>query len=209
MSAKPRRHVIAGLVLAGGLSRRMGGGDKSLLDLNGMTLAARSVARLAPQVARLAISSNLAPSSFADLGVPVLSDLMPGFQGPLAGILTGLEWASDQGLAALSTVAVDTPFFPDDLVARLAAGMAAESRPIALAQSAGRTHPVFGLWMASMTEPLRAFLLGGSRKVLDFATTQGFCAVDFPVDPGAVDPFFNVNTPADADRARAMLEPTP
>jgi molybdopterin-guanine dinucleotide biosynthesis protein A len=190
------RGDVAGLVLAGGHGRRMGGRDKAFLPLGGMPLVARAVARLAPQVGAVAISSNRAAAVFAPLGVPVLPDSVGA--GPLAGLLAGLAWARDRGFASLQTVAVDTPFFPIDLVARLAA--AAEGG-VAVARSGGRVHPVFALVPVDLAEDLARHLGdGASLRVGDWLAAQGRAVVDFE-GGGACDPFFNINTQGDLDAA--------
>ncbi len=201
-----------GVILAGGLSRRMGGGDKGLLELCGRSLLARVIERLRPQVAGLALNANGDAARFDAFGLPVVSDSVSGFAGPLAGVLAGLDWAADQGAGAIVTAAADTPFLPADLVPRLqqaAAGMAA---PLALAATPdarrGRVrHPTFGLWPVVLREDLRAALDGGLRKVVLWTERHGAREAMFA--PAGFDPFFNVNAPEDLARARAMLEHMP
>ncbi|MEM8578786.1 MAG: molybdenum cofactor guanylyltransferase MobA [Pseudomonadota bacterium] len=195
-----------GLILAGGRATRMGGGDKGRLRLGGRTLFDHVLDRIAPQVAGLALNANGDASRFDDLGLPILPDSVGDFPGPLAGVLAGLDWAAGQGADTIVTVAADTPFFPEDLVPRLllaAEGMAA---PLALAASAedGRTlrHPTFGLWPTALRDDLRAALAAGTRKVVAWTDPHGARAAVFP--SGAVDPFFNVNTPDDLARAEAL-----
>lgn len=188
------REAVAGLVLAGGGGRRMGGRDKAFLDLGGEPLVARVVARLAPQVAAVAISSNRPEDVFAFLGLPVLADDGGRRVGPLAGLLAGLAWARDLGFTHLQTVAVDTPGFPADLVARLA--VAAGREGLAVARSAGRVHPVFALVPVRLAADLEAHLRsGGSLRVADWLDRHDPAFVDF--ESGDRDPFFNINTPAD------------
>lgn len=199
------------IILAGGRATRMGGGDKGRLDLHGQSMLARILDRLAPQCDAIALNANGDPARFADLGLPVLADGLPGFPGPLAGILAGLDWAAAQGADRVLSVAGDTPFFPSDLARRLAA----HGNGIVLAASrdgAGRVadHPVFGLWPVALRPDLTAFLHAGERRVRRFADLHGAARVVWDTEP--VDPFFNVNTPADLDRARALLvrpHPTP
>jgi len=194
--------AIAGLVLAGGRGRRMGDRDKAFLTLGGTRLVDRAVARLGPQVAALAISSNRAPADFAAHGLPVLADRQEGAGGPLAGLHAGLAWASAQRFTHLQTVAVDAPFFPGDLVVRMAA---ARSGGVVVARSAGRAHPVFALVSTDLATDLDAHLrTGGSLRVADWLASHHPVHVDFdPVDGG--DPFFNINTPGDlADAAACM-----
>jgi molybdopterin-guanine dinucleotide biosynthesis protein A len=211
---KQDRTRIAGVVLAGGLSRRMfasagGTGDKALLALDGGTLIGHVVARLAPQVARIVINANGDPARFAALGLPVVADTVAGFVGPLAGVLAGMRWAAGEaGAAHVATVSADAPFLPPDLVARLAAAVAGEPRAIALARSDGGFHPVIGLWPVALADDLEAALGAGVRKVLDWTCRHVMRAVDFaPVVIGGarVDPFFNANTPEELDEARRLL----
>jgi molybdopterin-guanine dinucleotide biosynthesis protein A len=194
--------AIPGLILAGGRGRRMGGADKAMVPLAGRPLIAHVVERLAPQAGPLALSANGDPGRFAGLGLPVLADGEPG-AGPLAGLLAGLEWAAGLGAEALVTAAVDTPFLPRDLVARLRA--AAGPAGIAVAGTPGgggpERHPTAGLWPVGLRERLRADLAAGERRLGAWAEAQGCVVARFP-DPDA---FFNVNTPGDLARAEAML----
>lgn len=197
---------IGGLVLAGGLSRRMGGGDKSLRSLAGMPMIARVIERLAPQVGPLAISANSDPAAFADFRLPVLADLHPGRAGPLAGVLTGMDWVARRpDLSHLVTVATDAPFLPRDLVARLRA-CAAPDR-LVLARSASGRHPVFGLWPVSLRDDLAGWLTT-SPTMRVFAWVERhetvWCEFD-PEVPGGPDPFFNANTPEDLAAAEEHL----
>lgn len=212
MAAEPVRKdangKVAGIILAGGLSRRMGGGDKSLAQLAGRPMLRHVAERLSPQVAGLAINANGDPSRFATFGLPVIADSFEGFAGPLAGILAGLEWAADARLDAVASVAADTPFFPQDLVSRL--GRAAGRRGvISVAASQDRRHPVFALWPLELRRQLEKFLSAGNRRVWDFIETHQFVEVDFPMAQfpgGQSDPFFNVNTQADLAEAERILE---
>lgn len=197
---------VAGLVLAGGLSRRMGGGDKALRTLGGRSLVDRVVERICPQVAALALNANGDPARFAAFGLPVLPDAVDGHAGPLAGVLTGLEWAAERMPEArwLATVATDTPFLPEDLVARLRHAVAADGAEGACVRSGGRDHPVFALWPVAMAAGLRQALVGeGVRRVGDWIARHRFARAVFAADP--VDPFFNVNRPDDLAAAEAML----
>jgi molybdopterin-guanine dinucleotide biosynthesis protein A len=179
---------IAGVILAGGRGRRMGGADKALIPLRGRPLIAHAIARLSPQVTALAISANGDPARFAAFGLPVLADADP--RGPLSGVLAGLGWAA--GHDALVTVAVDTPFFPADLVARLAAAGAP-----AMAASRGDLHPTFALWPLTAAPALQAFLASGAHpRVTDFARSLHAATVAF--DDGD---FSNINTPDDLSAA--------
>ena len=187
-----------GVILAGGLASRMGGGDKGLLRLGDGTILSHVIARLEPQVAGLALNANGDPARFADLGLPVVPDSIEGFAGPLAGVLAGLDWAATMGAEHIFTAAADTPFLPCDLVPRLLATGA----PLALAATADGAHPTFGLWPVALRDDLRAALQGGLRKVVHW-TDRHHAATAMFDGPG--DPFFNVNTPDDLARAEAML----
>ena len=198
--------AVLGVILAGGRSARMGGGDKALLSLGGRPLLARVVDRLRPQVRGLALNANGDPARFAAFGLPVVPDPVGGFAGPLAGILGGLRWAGGQAEppAGIVTAAADTPFFPADLAARFAA--AAGAGGPAIARSNGRLHPVFGYFPVDCADDLDAFLRRqASRKVNDWLDRVGFTAVDFPGGTEHADPFFNVNTPADLAAAEASI----
>ncbi|MBC2834714.1 molybdenum cofactor guanylyltransferase MobA [Paragemmobacter straminiformis] len=191
---------LFGVILAGGQGRRMGGADKALLRLAGRTLVARSVDRLEPQVERLAISANGDAARFGGLGLPVLADDAP--QGPLSGVLAGLDWAAPLGATAIVTVAVDCPFFPGDLVPQLALAAERSAGGVALARSGGDDHPTFGLWPVGLRGALRDFLASGEKaRVRAFADMQGAARADFAGN-GA---FGNLNTPDDLARAEAMI----
>jgi molybdopterin-guanine dinucleotide biosynthesis protein A len=199
-----KSHVL-GLVLAGGLARRMGGGDKARLRIGGQTILERVLERLAPQCAAIAINANGDPARFADTGLPVIPDTVPGFVGPLAGILAGLEWAAKHapGVADVVSVPGDCPFLPSDLVTRLMAARDAAGVPLACAGSGEWRHPVIGLWPITLQADLRKALVErGLRKIEMFAAPHGVAIADWPVTP--VDPFFNVNTPEDAAEANRM-----
>ncbi len=194
-----------GVILAGGQARRMGGGDKALLMLGGHSLLARVVDRLAPQVEGLALNANGATSRFAAFGLPVISDTVEGFAGPLAGVLAGLDWAAEQGADQIVTAAADTPFFPRDLVEKLQAA----GGSIALAASPHTRrglvrHPTFGLWPVDLREDLRAALLAGTRKVVDWTDRHNTTMAEFSNQP--FDPFFNLNTPEDMLNAEQLLQ---
>jgi len=188
--------MVAGVILAGGQSRRMGGGDKPLLPLGAAPMLAHIIARLAPQTTRLAISANGDPARFAGFGLPVLADETPDQPGPLAGILAALIWAESLGESAVVTVPGDTPFLPQDLVARLEA-----AGPFAIAATAERSQPIFGLWPVALATPLRAALAADQRRVNAFAEAHGVARARFD-DPAA---FFNVNTPDELAQAEAWL----
>jgi molybdopterin-guanine dinucleotide biosynthesis protein A len=193
-----------GVILAGGAARRMGGGDKGRLAVGGVPIVARVVARLAPQVDRLALSANGDPGRWADMGMPVLPDADPDRPGPLAGVLAGLDWAAATGCPHIVTAAADAPFAPPDLVPRLLAAAAPSGIALAATMEGDRTvhHPTFGLWPVALRDDLRAALAGGTRKVRAWTDRHGAGMALFPTEP--VDPFFNVNTPDDLARAEAL-----
>ena len=194
----------SGTILAGGQARRMGGGDKGLLTIGDATMLEHVIDRFAPQVGELALNANGDEARFAKFGLPVLADPVAGYAGPLAGVLAGLDWAAGRGGANIVTAAADTPFLPADLVARLLDAAVAQGRQIALARTATGLHPTFGLWPVALRDDLRAALSAGVRKVVDWTDRHGAASAEFPV--GEFDPFFNVNTPEDLDRAQDYLE---
>lgn len=203
--------TVAGVILAGGLSRRMGGGDKSLRLLGGRPVLAHVVARARPQVAALVLNANGDPARFADFGLPVAPDVIEGFAGPLAGILTGLAWAEANlpGCEWLASFACDAPFLPEDLVARMLAAVEAEGAELACAASRGRAHPVFGLWPLGLRADLEAAMRDEEiRKVDRWTARHRLVQVDFPeveTPQGLLDPFFNANRPEDLDEAARRL----
>jgi len=199
---------IAGVVLAGGLARRMGGGDKTLLDLGGKPILAHVLARLWPQVSQVILNANGDIDRFSEFDLPVVTDSISDFAGPLAGVLAGMDWAAKNGFSRIVTVAGDTPFFPEQLVMALGLGMESEQTPLAMAVSAHQTrgldrHPTFGIWDVGLRENLRAALDGGVRKVVQWTMPTGCANVFF--DGFADDPFFNINTPDDLARAKEIL----
>ncbi len=209
---------IGGVILAGGLARRMGGGDKALLPIDGQPMLAHIVARIAPQVSAFIINANGDPARFAEFGAPVVADPIDGFAGPLAGILAGLLWAKSlkPSLTHVVSVAGDTPFFPADLAARLSKMRGDATETIVLAASGGRVHPVFGLWPVSLASDLSAFLADSdNRKILAFVDRHPSDQVEFSAISGAngdVDPFFNINRPDDITDAQLLaraLAPAP
>lgn len=195
-----------GVILAGGLASRMGGGDKGRLLLGETSILDHVIARLSPQVDAVALNANGDAGRFSDLGLPVLADSIEGYAGPLAGVLAGLDWAANQGAEHIVTAAADTPFFPGDLVPRLLAAAEDQSKPIALARTEDGRHPTFGLWPVALRDDLRKALEDGLRKVVLWTDSHGTAYADFPSGP--FDPFFNVNTPEDLERARQLLENT-
>jgi molybdopterin-guanine dinucleotide biosynthesis protein A len=197
---------VTGVVLAGGLSRRMGGGDKCLRLLGGRPILSCILERLRPQVGPLVLNANGDGARFGVFALPVAADVIEGFAGPLAGILTGMRWARAHHPAArwMVSAAADAPFLPLDLVDRLRAAAEAAGTPLACARSVGQAHPVFGLWSIALEPDLaRAVIEEGVRKVDAWTSRHGCIEVDFPVE--GIDPFFNVNRPEDLAAAEAFL----
>lgn len=204
-----------GVILAGGLATRMGGGDKALLSLRGRSLLEHVIERLEPQVSGLALSANGDPARFADYDLPVLPDTISDFPGPLAGVLAGLDWAAELGAETVVTVASDTPFFPRDLVERLCETAKGQSRPLVLAATPRGSeetrsmtkglirHPTFGLWPVALRDDLREALENGLKKVVLWTEKHGGREAVFETD--RFDPFFNVNTPEDLMKAEEFL----
>jgi len=196
---------ILGLVLAGGLARRMGGGDKARIRIGGKTILERVLARLTPQCARVILNANGDPARFADAGLPVVADSVPDFPGPLAGILAGLDWAAAHApdVGDMVSVPGDCPFLPDDLVERLAAARQAAGVPLACARSGEWRHPTVALWRVALRDDLRkAVAEEGLRKIESWTARHGVAIADWPDRP--VDPFFNVNTPEDVAAAERI-----
>jgi molybdopterin-guanine dinucleotide biosynthesis protein A len=194
-----------GLVLAGGLARRMGGGDKARIRIGGKTILDRALARLRPQCAGVIINANGDPARFADTGLPVVADSVPDFAGPLAGILAGLDWAAANAPSNewLVSAPGDCPFLPKNLVARLHEVRAAAGTPLACARSGEWRHPVVALWPVALRDDLRRALTDdGLRKIEIWTARHGVAIADWPAEP--IDPFFNVNTPEDAARAEEL-----
>lgn len=199
-----------GLLLAGGLARRMGGGDKPLRLIAGRTILAHVIERLAPQCESLLVNANGDPARFAAYGLPVVADSVPDFAGPLAGILAGLDWmaANRPELEWLVSVAADTPFIPRDLVARLHVAREAQNVPLACAASGGWTHPVIGLWPVRLREALRhALTVEDERKIDRWTARHGCASAQWPTEP--VDPFFNANKPDDLAEAERLFTSLP
>jgi molybdenum cofactor guanylyltransferase len=201
---------LVGLLLAGGQSRRMGGGDKALRELAGASLLARVIERLRPQVEALVLNANGDPDRFAAFGLSVVADSIPDFAGPLAGVLAGLDWAAAHhpDCAAVVSVATDAPFLPRDLAARLVAAVSETGADLACAASGGRAHPVFGLWPVRLRDDLRrAVAEEGIRKVDQWTARYRLVTVAFVDRP--VDPFFNANRPEDLETAARLLPVVP
>jgi molybdopterin-guanine dinucleotide biosynthesis protein A len=198
--------IVAGILLAGGLSRRMGGGDKCLRLLGSTTILARVIARAAPQVGMLALNANGDPARFADYRLPVVADSMPDFAGPLAGVLAGLDWAAatSDDVTHVASFATDAPFLPTDLVARLQTALVTDAADLACAASGGRAHPVFALWPVALRDELRRAMRDeGVRKVDAWTARYRLALVDYAAAP--IDPFFNTNRPDDLEVGERLL----
>lgn len=198
--------IIVGAILAGGLSRRMGGGDKGLRLLAGVPILARIAERAAPQVDKLLLNANGSAGRFVALGLPVVPDGLPDNPGPLAGLLAVFDRCAGQWPEAawIATFPADAPFFPDDLVRRLREAAEAAGADAACAVSGGRLHPLFGLWRPPLALALRrALLTDGLRRAGLWAERTGAVRVEFPAAP--YDPFFNVNGPEDLAEAERLL----
>lgn len=194
-----------GVLLAGGLARRMGGGDKPLLALGGRPILAQAIERLRPQCAALILNANGDPARFSAFGLPVVADSVAGFAGPLAGVLAGMDYAAAHWPDArdILSAPADTPFLPGDLVARLHAARGTAGARIAVAASGGRVHHAVALWPVALRDDLRRALVEEElRKVSAFIARHGSVTVDWPTEPH--DPFFNVNQPEDLARATEM-----
>ena len=206
MSEAVRIGPIVGVILAGGLSRRMGGGDKCLRPLAERPLLAHIVDRVQAQVTRLVLNANGAPERFRAFGLPVVADSVGGYAGPLAGILAGLDWAAANvpDCRMLASFAADAPFVPRDLVARLLAAIDRDKADLACAASGGQAHPVFGLWRVDLRDALRDALVREQiHKVDRWTGRYRLVQVEFPAEP--LDPFFNANRPEDLAAAERMF----
>ncbi len=197
---------VAGVLLAGGLARRMGGGDKCLRPIAGETLLARVIARVAPQVGPLILNANGDPARFASYGLPVVADVVEGYAGPLAGILTALDWAAENAPhhPLVASFATDAPFLPRDMVEVMVEARDLAGADLACAVSGGRTHPVFGLWPVELRADLRhALVEQGERKIDRWTASHRLVEVVFPCDP--VDHFFNANRADDLAEAERLI----
>jgi molybdenum cofactor guanylyltransferase len=193
------------VLLAGGLARRMGGGDKPMRAIGGRTILDRVIARLRPQCSDLILNANGDPARFAAFGLPVVPDSVADFPGPLAGILAGLDWvaANRPDAAWMLSAAGDCPFLPRDLVARLTAARATEGAELGVAASGGQSHPVIGLWKVALREELRhALTVEDIRRIDRFTARYPLATVSWPITP--VDPFFNANTAEDLAEAERL-----
>jgi molybdenum cofactor guanylyltransferase len=194
-----------GLILAGGLARRMGGGDKARIRIGGRTILDRVLERFTPQCLGVILNANGDLARFADTGLPVVADSVPDFAGPLAGILAGLDWAAEHtpDIEYVASVPGDCPFLPHDLVARLHAARLAAEKPLACARSGDWRHPVAALWPVTLRADLRKALIEESLHKIEIWTGRhGVAIAEWPTAP--VDPFFNVNTPEDVEEAERI-----
>lgn len=205
--------MTLGVLLAGGLGRRMGGGDKPTRMIGGRTMLEHVIERLGPQCDGLVLNANGDPVRFARFGLPVVADTIEGYPGPLAGMLAALDWTADNrpDVEWVVSAAGDCPFLPRDLVARLQRTRMTEGADLAVAASGGQAHPVIGLWKVALRDELRHALTNeGLRKIDRWTTRYGLAIVSWPAEP--VDPFFNANTVddlAEAERLAALLAANP
>jgi molybdenum cofactor guanylyltransferase len=194
-----------GVLLAGGLARRMGGGDKPMRTIAGRTILERVIARLTPQCDGLILNANGDPARFASFGLTVIADNVPDFPGPLAGILAALDWtaANRPEVAWVLSAAGDCPFLPRDLVARLHEARMNENAQLAVAASGGQSHPVIGLWAVGLRDALRqALTVEDVRKIDRWTARYKLATVTWPTTP--LDPFFNANTVEDIAEAEGL-----
>ncbi|MEM7636926.1 MAG: molybdenum cofactor guanylyltransferase MobA [Pseudomonadota bacterium] len=198
---------VVGCILAGGLARRMGGGDKGLIELAGRPVLDHVIDRFGAQVGSVILNANGDPDRFAGYGLPVMADTVEGFAGPLAGVLAGLSWAAENAPDAewVATAATDTPFFPTDFVGRLLAAIQHQGADMACAASEGRNHPVFGLWPVRLKDDLHSALVDEDIRKVDLWTARHkLVAVEFTAS--GFDPFFNVNRPDDVPEAERIAK---
>ncbi len=199
------RDIIPGVLLAGGLARRMGGGDKPMRTIGDRTILERVIARLAPQCDGLILNANGDPARFAAFGLPVIADSVADFPGPLAGILAALDWmaANRPDVSLILSAAGDCPFLPRDLVSRLHDALVKENAQLAVAASGDQTHPVVGLWSVSLRDELRhALVVEDVRKIDRWTARYRLATVTWPTEP--LDPFFNANTVEDIAEAERL-----
>jgi len=198
---------LPGVVLAGGLARRIGGGDKPMREIRGRTILSRVIARLTPQCQCLLLNANGDPQRFAAFGLPVVADEMRDYPGPLAGILAALDWtaANRPNATWILSVAGDCPFLPRDLAVRLHQAVIARDAQLAVAASQGQSHHVIGLWAVALRDALRhALVVEGVRKIDRWTARYRLATVTWPTE--AVDPFFNANTIEDLAEAERLAE---
>lgn len=202
--------AVVGVLLAGGKSSRMGGGDKCLLPLAGRPMLAHVIERLRPQVSELILNANGDDGRFSAFGLPVVADRLGGYSGPLAGVHAGLEWAiaNRPDSRYVITAATDTPFFPADLVARFRAQLDGNRPKLLVAGSEAGIHPVFGLWPVALAPAIEESLARGMRKVQSWVREHQAEEIFFPateVGGRKIDPFFNLNSPEEFAEANALL----
>ena len=201
MSAKP-----ACVILAGGLARRMGGGDKPLKTIHGKTILDRVIDCARPQTSAMTLNANGDPARFAQWDLPVVADSIEGFAGPLAGVLAGMDWAAEHAPDAefILSIAADCPFLPNDLVSKLESAREAANADISVAHSGGQAHPVIALWRVALRDELRHALVEENMRKIDRWTARyRLASAEWPPEP--VDPFFNANTPEDIAEAERLL----
>ena len=203
---------IPGIILAGGLSTRMGGGDKGLIMLGETSIIDRVIDKISPQLGPLAININGDSSRFPDYKLPIIPDSMKGYLGPLSGILAGMDWAFKNGHRYIATVASDTPFLPDDFIQRLYAMVKSKNLNIGIAASRVLNtddvfmHPTFGIWEVGLKDDLRDALANDIRKVMFWAKKFKLDYYYFDISDKLSDPFFNINTPDDLEKAKYRLK---
>ncbi|WP_011581757.1 molybdenum cofactor guanylyltransferase MobA [Chelativorans multitrophicus] len=193
------------VVLAGGLGRRMGGGDKPMREIGGRAILDHVIERLEPQCDGLLLNANGDPARFARFRLPVIADPVEGYPGPLAGILAALEWtaANRAGVEWVVSAAGDCPFLPRDLITRLQEARLADGADLAVAASGGQVHPVIGLWKVALRDELRHALVEEDLRKIDRWTARyRLATVSWPHEP--VDPFFNANTLDDLAEAERL-----
>lgn len=190
---------ITGLILAGGVARRMGGGDKGLTELAGKPLIEYALTRLAPQVDALIINANRNVARYADYGHPVVTDERQGFQGPLAGMASGMKAAETEFMVCAPC---DSPLLPEDLVERLFRRLREQDAELSVAHNGERLQPVFTLMRTALAGSLLAFLDGGGRKIDQWFQQHQLALADFSDQPAA---FSNVNSPEELDAMAGSL----
>jgi molybdenum cofactor guanylyltransferase len=196
---------LPGVLLAGGLARRMGGGDKPMRQIGGRTILERVIARLKPQCSELILNANGDPARFTRFELPVISDTVENFPGPLAGILAALDWVATNrpDVSLVLSAAADCPFLPRDLVARLRQALSEQDAQLAVAASGGQSHPVIGLWSVALRDELRhALVQEDVRKIDRWTARYRLATVTWPTEP--LDPFFNANTRDDIAEAERL-----
>lgn len=199
---------IIGVLLAGGLSRRMGGGDKNLLNLAGQSILARSIERIKPQVSELILNANGDAERFSTYELSVVSDVIDGYAGPLAGVLTGLDWAYENrpDIQWIATFPTDAPFLPVDLVSKLMQAVESDDADMACATSRGRTHPPIAVWPVRLKEELRRAMIDEDMRKIDLWTAR-YKISHVAFDDPEIDPFFNINKPENLEEASRYLGP--